>query len=147
MTEVRSDDLFDLKLNAYGITYIRKFAVWARLFILIGVVISLVHITSTIAHYFIFDAASYVGFDYLIWEHKLLPYYTVCYCLLFYPQMHLYWQVTRFFKKGLNYNDEKSFNEAFRVLFRSTAFGLASFLLSLISYGFELFVLFKYYVK
>jgi len=143
-----SDHLFEIKINASGKHYIRKFSFFARVTILIGIGISLIHITSSLIHYyFIFDESNYGDYKYLLLEYKLLPYYIVFYCLLFYTQMYFYWQVVKYLKKGLDYNDEEIFNKAFPILFRYSVFGVASLLLSSIFYGFELFVLIKYYVK
>ena len=147
MVQTETHDLFEIKLSASGKTYLRKFAFFTRLMILIGIVISLIHIASTLARHFTIDVSVYDNYEYLLIEHKLLPYYTAFYCLLFYPQMYLYWQVARYLKKGLNYNDEETFNKAFHALLRYSVFGVASLLLSLISYGFELFTLIKYYAN
>ena len=147
MQEYKMADLFEIKLNASGKIYIRKFVIFSRLIILIGIVISLIHIASALIRYFTLDVSTYENFKYLLLEQKLLPYYTAFYCLLFYPQMYLYWKVTRHLNEGLNYNDEETFNKAFHAFFRYSIFGVASLLLSLISYGFELFVFIKYYVN
>jgi hypothetical protein len=147
MESTETNDLFGIRVNASGRIYLRKFAFFARLMILIGIIISLIHVASTLTRHFTFDPARYSGYKYLELEHQLMPYYTSFYCLLFYPQIYFYWQVTRYFKKGLNYNDEETFNKAFHSLLRYSLFGVASLLLSLISYAFELFILIKYYVN
>ena len=147
MTEETKSDLFELRVSTSGKIYIRKFAFFSRLIILISIVISLIHVASTLIRHFTLDVSVYDNYEYLKLENTLLPYYTALYCLLFYPQMYLYWQATRHFKKGLNYDDEKTFNKAFHTLFRNSVFGVISLLLSLISYGFELFVFIKYYVN
>jgi hypothetical protein len=147
MEPTETNDLFGIRVNASGKLYIRKFAFFARLMILIAIIISLIHVASTLTRYFVLDPAIYSDYKYLQLEHQLMPYYTAFYCLLFYPQMYLYWQVTRYFKKGMNYNDEETFNKAFQALSRYSVLGVASLILSSISYGFELFVFIKYYVN
>ncbi|HEY6506241.1 MAG TPA: hypothetical protein VIZ28_19830 [Chitinophagaceae bacterium] len=147
MEQTEGKDLFEIKLNDPGKMYIRKFAVLARVMILVGLFISLIHITSTVLRYTSFDPELYANYKYYLLEHKFLPYYTVIYCLLFYPQMYTYWQVTKCLRKGLNYNDEAVFNKAFQALFRYSVFGVILMALSVLSYGFELFVFIKYYTN
>lgn len=147
MDPTEQKDLFDVKLSASGKFYIRKFAIVARIIILIGLIISFIHIASTVIRYINFDPSLYAKYEYLSLENKLLPYYTAFYCILFYPQMYFYWQVTKYLRRGLDFNDDESFNKAFHALFRYSVFGVASILLSSLSYGFELFIYIKYYLN
>jgi hypothetical protein len=147
MGPTEQKDLFDIKLSASGKFYIRKFAIVARIIILTGLIISFIHIASTMIRYISFDSSLYAKYEYLSLENKLLPYYTAIYCILFYPQMYFYWQVTKYLRKGLDFNDDETFNKAFRALFRYSVFGLSSVLLSSLSYGFELFIFIKYYLN
>ena len=139
MEPTEQRELFDIKLTASGKLYIRKFAVLARTIILLGLVISFIHIATTVISYIKFDPSLYAKYKLLVLENKLLPYYTLVYCLLFYPQMYFYWQVTKCLKKGLNYNDEETFNRGFHALFRYSILGVASMALSSLFYGFELY--------
>jgi hypothetical protein len=140
-------DLFEIKLTASGKIYIRKFAIIARIIILVGIIISFIHIASTVMWQINLEKYD-LGKNSDLWlEYKVLPYYTLVYCILFYSQMYFYWQATKFLRKGLQYNDEKTFNKAFRSLFRYVVFGVASILLSALSYGFELYRYIKDYVR
>lgn len=147
MAEDKEISLFQLKLNTSGKIYVRKFAFFSRIIILISIVITLVHIASTVIRYFTLDPSVYDNYEYLQLENTLLPYYTALYCLVFFLQMYLYWQATRHLKKGLNYDDEDTFNKAFHTLFRYSVVGVISLLMSLVFYGFDLFVFVKYYVN
>jgi len=147
MEQTGQKDLFEIKLNESGRIFILKFAFLARIIIVLGIIISLIHIASTVIRYIIFDPSVYSSYPYLLLENSFLPYYTVFYCILFYTQMYFYWQLTKYLRKGLKYKDEQMFNRAFRSLFRFSAFGVASMILSLLSYGFELFVFIKYYLN
>jgi hypothetical protein len=139
MDQPPQQDLFDIKITASGKLYIRKFAIITRIIILIALIISGIHIATTAIAYIKFDPSLYAKYKLLVLENKLLPYYTFGYCLLFYPQMYFYWQATRYLKKGLNYNDEETFNKAFRALFLYSVFGVASIALSSLFYTFELY--------
>jgi hypothetical protein len=140
-------DLFELKISPSAKIHIRRFALIARISIVIGLLISFIHIASTVIRYRIFDTADYADYPYLLLENRLLPFYTIIYCLLFYPQIYLYWQVTHLLKKGLKYDDEQTFNKAFGALSRYALLGLILMVLSILSYGFELFVFIKYYLN
>lgn len=147
MDQPPQQDLFDIKLTVSGKTYIRKFAILARTLILLSIIISFFHIASTafwILELRKFDLVR--GTDLWI-EYTFMPYYIVAYCVLFYPQVYFYWQATKFLKKGVNYNDEESFNKAFRSLFIYAVFGIILLLLSSLSYGFELYRFVKDYLK
>jgi hypothetical protein len=141
------NDLFDLKINPSAKIHIRRFAKIARISIVIGLLISFIHIASTVLRYSAFSESDYADYPYLLLENRLLPFYTIIYCLLFYPQLYLYWQVTQLLKKGLNYDDEQTFNKAFSALSRYALLGLILLMLSILSYGFELFVFIKYYLN
>lgn len=148
MEEAGQKDLFDLRVSSSSKNHIRRFASIARISVLAGLLISFIHIASTVIRYKIFDlGADYTDYPYLVLENRLLPVYTIIYCLLFYPQMYLYWQVTRLLKKGMNYEDEQSFNKAFGTLYRYALLGLMLLILSILSYGFELFVFIKYHLN
>ena len=145
MEEAEQQNLFDVKLSATGRYYIRRFAVLARIIILFGLIISGIHIASTVIAYVKFDPNLLKKYKLLVLQNKISPYYTFVYCLLFYPQMYFYWQVTRYLKKGLIYNDEETFNKAFHSLFRFSVFGLGSIVLSLGAYVLELLIFIKEY--
>jgi len=146
MEQPEQNDLFEIRLTPWGKYYIRRFAAIARMIILAGILISFIHIASTVIGYIIFKPSQYAGYKYLLLENRLMPYYMALYCMLFYPQMYFYWQATKYLKRSLDFNDEDAFNKSFRSLFRSSVFGIASVLLSLLSYGAELFIYIIYYL-
>lgn len=145
MDQTTQDHLFDVKVNASGKLYLRKFAGIARAIILVGLFISLIHLSSTVLRHLTYKSYDLSGNRELWLEYQLLPYYTAIYCILFYPQMYFYWQTTKYLRKGLECNDEETFNKAFRSLYRYAVFGIATVLLSVLSYGFELYEFIKYY--
>jgi len=146
MDQTVQNDLFEVRVTRAGKYYIRKFAIIARIIILIGILISLVHVATTVISYIIFDPSKYTGYKYLLLEIRLLPYYTVLFCILFYPQLYYYWKVAKYLQEGLNLNDDDTFNKAFRSLFRYAVFGIASAFLSLLFYGLELLIYVIYYL-
>lgn len=147
MEQTGKQDLFEIKLNDSGKLYIRKFAVIARIAIVIGIIISFIHIATTVMWYTNYAPLVDNRDSYFLLEYRFLPYYIVFYCLLFYPQMYLYWQVTKYLRNGLKDINEQTFNKAFRSLFKFSVFGVASLLLSSLFYGFELFVFIKRYLN
>jgi len=146
MSNAIQDDLFEIKITGSGKYYIYKFASIAKLVILVSVLISLIHVATTVVGLLIFKPDRYAGYKYLLMERRLLPYYTVIFCIVLYLQLYFYWQVTRHLRVGVALNDEEKFNKAFQLLFRYSAFGLVSVLLSLFYYGFELFTYIIYYL-
>jgi|SRR5688572_8380834 len=146
MEQARQQELFEIKINESGKIFILKFAALARIIIVIGIIISFIHIASSAIWYITFDP-TISNIDPYRLLNRFLPYYITFYCLFFYPQIYFYWQVTKYFRKGLKYNDEQTFNKAFRSLVRFSAFGIASMILSSLFYGFELFIFIKYYLN
>ena len=146
MGDTIQNDLFEIKVTASGKYYIQKFATVARAIIFVSILISLIHIASTVVGVMIFQPSRYAGYKYILLQAKLSPYYTVAFCIVLYLQLYSYWQVTRYLRIGLELNEEEKFNKAFKLLFRYSAFGLASVLLSLLNYGFELFTYIVYYL-
>jgi hypothetical protein len=64
-----------------------------------------------------------------------------------FPLLYFCWHVTGYLRKGLNHNDEYTFNKAFQGGCRYSLWGMAPVPLSLLSYGFELFWYVKHYLK
>lgn len=139
MDQKINDDIFETRVNQLGKIYIRKFALLVRAFILIGIVISLIHISSTILRYLLLKPYRFQPGSHDYWDYTLYPYYTVIHCGLFFSQLFFYWQTTKYFRKGLQFNDEQIFNKAFRSLFRYALFGVITLSLSILSYGSELY--------
>jgi hypothetical protein len=145
--QLNQDDLFDIKVNTSGKLYLRKFAALARIIILISILISLLNITSTIFRHISLRGYDLSNYPTARLEYKFLPYYAALYCILFFPQMYFYWQATKYFRKGMEIKDEATFNKAFRSLFLYSLFGVATILLSALSYSFELYSFITDYMK
>jgi len=143
-----NEDLFDVKINSSGKYYFRKYAVVVRAIILAGILLSIIHIASSVLWLLVIrrDYPPEKGTD-LWFEYKILPFYVLFYCILLYPQLFFYWRATKFIRLGLKNHDEDAFNNAFRNLFRYAVMALGSVLLSFLSYGFELYMYIKDYLK
>jgi hypothetical protein len=147
MEQTEQQDLFDIKISASAKVYIKKFAVITRIIIFVGIIISFIHIATSVLWLISLEKYTLVKGSDLWIEYKIMPYYTAFYCILFYPQLYFYWQATKYLRKGSKYSDEKTFNKAFKSLFWYAIFGVGSILLSTLSYGFELYRYIKDYSR
>ena len=145
MEQTEDQHLFDIKLTASGKNYLRKFAVNTRMIIVCALVVVLVNVT--VVTIVLLRVEPPLNDNDLVLQHKLLPYYTALYCILNFPLLYLYWQVTTFLRKGINHNDEETLNKAFASWYRYSLIGVASVMLSLLNYGFELYWYVKHYLK
>ena len=146
MDQTGQNDLFEIRVTPSGKYYIRRFAIIARIIIIISILISFIHIATAVVALIIFKPSQYASYKYLLLGTRLLPYYTVVFCIVLYLQMYSYWQVTKYLRKGLELNDEDRFNKAFESLYKYSLFGIVLALLSFLSYGFELFTYIIYYL-
>jgi hypothetical protein len=142
-----NDDLFRIRINATAKPYINRFAFMVRIIILIGIVITFIHIASSTLWLLQMKKFDLVPGSARWYEYKILPYYVVIHCLLFYIYAFFYWQASKFLRKGIKYDSEEMFNKAFKSLFRYAAFAIVSLILSTISYGYELYVFIKDYSR
>jgi len=147
MDQSPQQNLFDVKLNDPGKLYIRKFAVAARILILIGVLISLIFITGTIIRTVKVDPSIFANNKPLRLQHRIFPFYTVVYSILVFLQLYFYWKVSRCLSRGVNYNNELMFNESFAALYRNALFGIATLFLALLMNAFDLYLAAKYYLN
>ena len=147
MEQLKKEDIFETRINDLGKLYIRKFSILVRAVIFAGIFISLIHISSTIVRYLLLKPYNFQPGSHDWWDYKLYPYYTLVYCILLYSQLYFYWQTTKYLQRGLMFNDEQTFNKAFRSLFRYALLGLISVSLSILSYGSELYGYLKDYFK
>jgi len=125
------EDLFDLKLNATGKHYIRKFATLARISVLLGVLVTFISVTITIIRLVKIGRPDSTG-GILGLINSAYPYYSLVHAVFFCLLLYYYGETGKYLKKGIDYTDEESFNQSFQALYRSTALAVINFSLTLI---------------
>lgn len=145
MEETTSPDLFDVKLNASGKYYIRKFARIVRIVIILGIIVTLIQIITTVLTSVKFNWASYENDNLILLERRLWPLYLAVYTVFFCLQLYYYWQLSRQLTEADDYTNEDQFNRSFYYLFRYAFMGMIIFSLAICMYLFDLYVLIKYW--
>ena len=134
--------LFENKLSEEGTRHLRKFLKLVRFILLIGILISALSITSGIYSRvnssFDYSSLGYWHGLYL----KIFPFYQFCYSMLFLTQIYFYWKISQQFANALKYDNEISFNQAFRYLYLNAIWALITMSLGLVFAVFELLYLF-----
>jgi hypothetical protein len=147
MEQTGQTDLFDIKLTASGKLYIRKFVTISRAVILMGIILLLVHLASSIIRLIKYDPAIFAKNKLLLLDHKILPYYLLIYTFLFLLQFYYYWKTGSYLKKAIDYNDETVFNNSLTALYRYAVSGLFIFILVFLRSLFDLYFVIQYYLN
>ncbi|MBL7745003.1 MAG: hypothetical protein JNN00_16130 [Chitinophagaceae bacterium] len=147
MEQTGQQELFEIRLNASGKHYIRRFAGVVRVIILISIIISLLYIVSTLIEVIKLDHSIYSGNKLLLFRRTVTPFYVVVYLALFAMQIYYYWKMTRSALKGVDYNDEEEFNRSFRSLYRHAIFGALTLGFSILLGFFDFYLMIKYYLN
>lgn len=128
----RKEDLFDIRLNATGRVYALKFYSIAGYSVILGGLIILITIGETIIRLakeprMLSSGAGLMGF-----VNSIYPYYSFVHAILASLLLYYYGITGRYLKAGINYNNEESFNLAFKALFLSTVFAVVNFALTIL---------------
>jgi hypothetical protein len=145
--QTTDDDLFDIKLSHTGKYYIRKFIIVARVVSIAGIVFSVLNLISTAIQTSNANLSNFKDFKFLLLQMQILPFYTGVQCLLVLIQLWYYWKLTKWLKKSLDYNDERIFNEAFRVLYRYSIPGMVFCILALLMAVLDLMSVIQLYLR
>ena len=124
--------LFENKLSEEGIRYIRKFLRIVKFVLLIGILISALSMASGV-YYKLKDRFDYSLFDY--WQglyFKFFPFYQWFHSILFLVQIYFYWKISQQFTAALKYENEISFNQAFRYLYINAIWALITMSVGLV---------------
>lgn len=147
MYEAEPKDLFETRLNSTGKLYIRKFATLVRYIILLSIIISSLNIIAATVEAIKIDIGIYAGNKLLLLRHKISPFYTAVYFILFAFQIYYYWMVTRYLSRGIKYNDETEFNQSFQALYHHAFFGALTLGLALLMNIFDFYLFTKFYLN
>ena len=146
MEQTEQHGLFESKLNESGKIYIRKFATAVRLLILIGALVSLLSLTISMIRFIKMNSFDAFGDKLVQFQYHVYPFYLLVYVVLAILQLYALWKLSIYLSKGADYNDEVSFNESFRYLYRNTIFAVISLGISLLMGLLDLYIFLKYYM-
>lgn len=124
MNDESHNDIFGLRLNEQGISYIRKFATFVRFVILTGVISSFFLCIIALGR-IINDPTDYIEFNF--WQtayYKSFPYFTLVLNILFLIQIYFYWRISQLLKEAVHNTNEIAFNESFRALLKNAIWGV-----------------------
>jgi hypothetical protein len=146
MEQTEQPELFEIKLNASGILYVRKVAVMARVVIVTSIFLALISITTATLRILKIDPSIYKD-KFLGLYYRVLPFYLGVYFVFFFVQLYYFLKISQHLKKGIDYNDDTLFNKSFHTLYRYTVIGIIISFVVLLMNAFDLFVVIRIYYR
>jgi hypothetical protein len=145
MEHPENSDLFDVHINPEGKMYIRKLAVVVKGVFLVGFILSLLGIVEMIIRFTRVSSSYFKGGGLLGFQIRIYPVYILIYSVLFFMQLYYYRRASVLLVEGVDYSDDRRFNEAFNVLYRNAVAGIITLSLSLVMNLFDFYLIMKYY--
>jgi len=145
MEHQEQPELFDVRMNPEGKMYIRKLAAVVKGVFLVGFILSLLGIVEMIIRFTRVSPSYFKGGGLLGFQIRIYPVYILIYSVLFFTQLYYYRKGAISLVEGIDYSDDRRFNEAFALMYRNAIASIITLSLSLLMNLFDFYLIMKYY--